>query len=66
MNVSSTFNSPAMVAYGAAAQAKAKTSATEQAAKDAKTDDAVSLSKNPPTTAARSATTRRTFPCARA
>lgn len=45
MNVTSTFNSPAMLAYSAAAQAKAKTAATEQAAKDAKTDDAVSLSK---------------------
>ncbi|UZE13456.1 hypothetical protein [Pseudomonas sp. B21-053] len=45
MNVTSTFNSPAMVAYQAAAQAKAKTSATEQSAKDAKNDDAVSLSK---------------------
>ncbi|MGE8144214.1 hypothetical protein ACQKP7_03280 [Pseudomonas frederiksbergensis] len=45
MNVTSTFNSPAMLAYGAAAQARAKTGATEQAAKDAKTDDAVSLSK---------------------
>lgn len=45
MNVSSTFNSPAMLAYGAAAQAKAKTAATEQASNDAKTGDAVSLSK---------------------
>lgn len=47
MNVTSTFNSPAMVAYRTAAEAKAKTSAsaTEQTAKDAKTDDAVSLSK---------------------
>ncbi|WP_213937258.1 hypothetical protein [Pseudomonas sp. dw_612] len=45
MNVSSTFNSPAMLAYGAAAQARAKTAATEQAANDGKTGDAVSLSQ---------------------
>jgi len=49
MNVTSTstFNSPAMVAYSAAAESKAKASAndTEQAAKNAKTGDAVSLSK---------------------
>jgi hypothetical protein len=44
MNVTSTFNSPAMLAYGAAAQAKAKTAATEQAAKDPKTGDSVNLS----------------------
>lgn len=45
MNVNSTFNSPAMLAYGAAAQSRAKSAVTEQAGKDAKTDDAVSLSQ---------------------
>ncbi|WP_242487875.1 hypothetical protein [Pseudomonas sp. TH31] len=68
MNVTSTstFNSAAMVAYSAEAKAKASANDTGQATKNAKTGDAVSLSKNPPTTAVRLPTTRHFFRCAKA